>query len=44
MRDTKGAFHAKMGTIEDRNCMDLTDAEEIKKRWQEHTEELYKKF
>ena len=41
--DTKGTFHAKMGTIEDRNCLDLTEAEDIKKRWQEHTEELYKK-
>ena len=44
MRDTKGTFHAKMGTIKDRNGMDLTEAKEIKKRWQEHTEELYKKF
>ena len=43
IRDTKGAFHAKMGTIKDRNGMDLTEAEEIKKRWQEYTEELYKK-
>ena len=43
MRDTKGTFHAKMGTIEDRNGMDLTEAEDIKKRWQEYTEELYKK-
>ena len=43
IRDTKGAFHAKMGTIKDRNCMDLTEAEDIKKRWQEYTEELYKK-
>ena len=43
MRDTKGTFHAKMGTIKDRNGMDLTEAEEIKKRWQEYTEELYKK-
>jgi len=42
-RDTKGIFHAKMGTIKDRNAMDLTEAEEIKKRWQEYTEELYKK-
>ena len=42
-RDTKGTFHAKMGTIKDRNGMDLTEAEDIKKRWQEHTEELYKK-
>ena len=39
--DTKGIFHAKMGTIKDRNCMDLTVAEDIKKRWQEYTEELY---
>ena len=43
IRDTKGAFHAKMGTIKDRNAMDLTEAEDIKKRWQEYTEELYKK-
>ena len=43
MRDTKGNFHAKMGTIKDRNGMDLTEAEDIKKRWQEYTEELYKK-
>ena len=43
IRDTKGTFHAKMGSIEDRNGMDLTEAEEIKKRWQEYTEELYKK-
>ena len=42
-RDTKGTFHAKMGTIKDRNCMDLTEAEDIKKSWQEYTEELYKK-
>ena len=42
-RDTKGTFHAKMGSIEVRNCMDLTKAEDIKKRWQEYTEELYKK-
>ena len=42
-RDTKGTFHAKMGSIKDRNGMDLTEAEEIKKRWQEYTEELYKK-
>ena len=41
--DTKGAFHAKMGTIKDRNGMGLTEAEDIKKRWQEYTEELYKK-
>ena len=40
--DTKGTFHAKMGTIKERNCMDLTEAEEIKKGWQEYTEELYK--
>ena len=43
MRDTKGTFHAKMGTIKDRNGMDLTEAEDIKKRWQEYTEVLYKK-
>ena len=43
IRDTKGTFHAKMGTIEDRNGMDITKAEDIKKRWQEYTEELYKK-
>ena len=43
IRDTKGTFHAKMGTIKDRNGMDLTEAEDIKKRWQEYTEELYKK-
>ena len=43
MRDTKGTFHAKMGTIKDRNTMDLTEAEYIKKRWQEYTEELHKK-
>ena len=42
-RDTKGTFHAKMGTIKDRNGMDLTEAGDIKKRWQEYTEELYKK-
>ena len=41
--DTKGTFHAKMGKIKDRNGMDLTEAEDIKKRWQEYTEELYKK-
>ena len=41
--DTKGTFHAKMGTIKERNGMDLTEAEDIKKRWQEYTEELYKK-
>ena len=43
IRDTKGTFHAKMGTIKDRNGKDLTEAEEIKKRCQEYTEELYKK-
>ena len=43
IRDTKGIFYTKMGSIKDRNGMDLTEAEEIKKRWQEHTEELYKK-
>ena len=43
IRGTKGTFHAKMGTIKDRKCMDLTEAEDIKKRWQEYTEELYKK-
>ena len=43
IRDTKGTFHAMMGTIKDRNSMDLTEAEDIKKRWQEYTEELYKK-
>ena len=42
-RDTKGTFHAKMGLIKDRDGMDLTEAEDIKKRWQEYTEELYKK-
>ena len=42
--DTKGIFHAKMGTIKERNVMELTGAEDIKKRWQEHTEELYKKI
>ena len=42
IRDTKGTFHAKMGTIKDRNGMDLTETEDIKKRWQEYTEELYK--
>ena len=44
IRDTKGTFHADMGTIKDRNGMDLTEAEEIKKRWQEYTEEPYKKY
>ena len=43
IRDTKGIFHATMGSIKDRNGMDLTEAEDIKKRWQEYTEELYKK-
>ena len=43
IKDTKGIFHAKMGTIKDRNGIDLTEAEDIKKRWQEYTEELYKK-
>ena len=43
IRDSKGTFHAKMGTIKDRNGMDLTEAEDIKKRWQEYTEELHKK-
>ena len=43
IRGAKGIFHAKMGTIKDRNGMDLTKAEDIKKRWQEYTEELYKK-
>ena len=43
IRDNKGTFHAKMGSIKDRNAMDLTEAEDIKKRWQEYTEELYKK-
>ena len=43
IRDTKGTFHAKMSTVKDRNGMDLTEAEDIKKRWQEYTEELYKK-
>ena len=44
IRDTKGIFHAKMGSIKDRNGMDPTEAEDIKKRWQEYTEELYKKI
>ena len=43
IRDTKGTFHAKMGSIKDRNGLDLTEKNDIKKRWQEHTEELYKK-
>ena len=42
IRDTKGTFHAKMSTVKGRNSMDLTEAEDIKKRWQEYTEELYK--
>ena len=44
IRDTKGTFHAKMGSIKDRNGMELTEAEYIKRRWQEYTEELYKKI
>ena len=44
IRYTKGTFHAKMGSIKDRNGMDLTEAEDMKKRWQEYTEELYKKI
>ena len=44
IRETKGIFHAKMGSIKDRNGMDITEAEEIKKRWQEYTEELYKRI
>ena len=43
IRDTKGIFHAKMGSIKGRNCIDITEAEDIKKRWQEYMEELYKK-
>ena len=43
IRDTQGTFHSKMSKIKDRNSMDLTEAEDIKKRWQEYTEELYKK-
>ena len=43
IRDTKGTFHAKTGSIKNRNCRDLTETEDIKKRWQEYTEELYKK-
>ena len=43
IRDTKGTFHSKMGLIKDKNCMDTTEAEDIKKRWQEYTGELYKK-
>ena len=44
IRDPKGTFHAKMGTIKDRNHMDITESEDIKKKWQEYTEELYKKI
>ena len=44
IRDTKGIFHEKIGTVKDRNGMDLTEAEDTQKRWQEYTEELYKKF
>ena len=44
IRDTKETFHAKMGTIKDRNSMNLTETEDIKKRWQEYTEERYKKY
>ena len=44
IRDTKGTFHPKMGTIKDRNSKDLIDAEEIKKRWKEYTEDLYQKI
>ena len=44
IRDTKGTFHAKMGSIKDRNGIDLTEAEDTKMRWQEYTEELYKKY
>ena len=44
IRDTKGTFHAKIGTIKDRNAMDLTEAEDTKKRWQEYTEELSQKI
>ena len=44
IRDTKGTFYAKMGSVKDRNGMDLTEAEDIKKGWQEHTKELYKKI
>ena len=42
IRDTKGTLHAKMGTVKDRDCMDLVEAKDIKKMWQEYTEELYK--
>ena len=44
IKDTKGTFHAKMGSIKENNCIGLTEAEDIKKRWQEYTEELYKKI
>ena len=44
IRDNMGTFHAKMSTIKDRKCMDLSEADNIRKRWQEYTEELYKKF
>ena len=44
IRDTKGTFHSKMGSIKDRNGMDITEVEDIKKRWQEYTEKLYKKI
>ena len=44
IRDTKGTLHVKMGSVKDRNGMDLTEAEDIKKRWQENTEEIYKKI
>ena len=44
IRDTKGTFHAKMDSIKDRNCRDLTEAKDIKNRWQEYTEKLYKKI
>ena len=44
IRDTKGTFHAKMGTTKGRNCMDLTETEDTKKRWQEYTEKLYKEI
>ena len=44
IKDIKGTFHAKMGSIKDRNSMDLTEAEDIKKRWQEYTEKLHKKY
>ena len=43
IRETKGTFHAKMGSIKDRNCRDLTEAEDVEKRWPEYTEELYKR-